>query len=82
MEIISQILEIANGSSVTKTKIMYKALLSHHQLKEYLTLLTGSDLLSYDLDTETFKTTEKGVRFLKIYNQMDDLMKGQQQQQT
>jgi predicted transcriptional regulator len=79
MEIISQILEIANGSSVTKTKIMYKALLSHHQLKEYLTLLTGSDLLSYDLDTETFKTTEKGVRFLKIYNQMDDLMKGQQQ---
>jgi predicted transcriptional regulator len=80
MEIISQILEIANGSSVTKTKIMYKALLSHHQLKEYLTLLTGSDLLSYDLDTETFKTTEKGVRFLKIYNQMDDLMKGQQQQ--
>jgi predicted transcriptional regulator len=76
MEIISQILEIANGSSVTKTKIMYKALLSHHQLKEYLTLLTGSDLLSYDLDTETFKTTEKGVRFLKIYNQMDDLMKG------
>jgi predicted transcriptional regulator len=79
MEIISQILEIANGSSVTKTKIMYKALLSHHQLKEYLTLLTGSDLLSYDLDTETFKTTEKGVRFLKIYNQMDELMKGQQQ---
>ena len=78
MEIISQILEIANGSSVTKTKIMYKALLSHHQLKEYLTLLTGSDLLSYDLDTETFKTTEKGVRFLKIYNQMDELMKGQQ----
>ena len=78
MEIISQILEIANGSSVTKTKIMYKALLSHHQLKEYLTLLTGSDLLSYDLDTETFKTTEKGVRFLNIYNQMDELMKGQQ----
>jgi predicted transcriptional regulator len=81
MEIISQILEIANGSSVTKTKIMYKAFLSHHQLKEYLTLLTRSNLLSYDLDTQTFKTTEKGVRFLKIYNQMDDLMKGQKQQQ-
>lgn len=81
MEIISQILEIANGSSVTKTKIMYKAFLSHHQLKEYLAVLTESDLLSYDLDTETFKTTEKGVRFLKIYNQMDDLMKGQKQQQ-
>jgi predicted transcriptional regulator len=58
-EIISQILEIANGGSsdddgrVTKTKIMYKAFLGHAQLKEYLMILTGNDLLGYDIDTQS-----------------------------
>jgi predicted transcriptional regulator len=80
-EIISQILEIAIGGSsdddarVTKTKIMYKAFLGHAQLKEYLMILTGNDLLGYDIDTQSFKTTEKGLRFLQIYNQIDDVVK-------
>ena len=79
-EIISQILDTANGG-ITKTKLMYKVFLSHDQLKEYLAVLTQSDLLSYDLDTRTFKTTEKGLRFLYLYNQIDQLMKEEQQQQ-
>jgi predicted transcriptional regulator len=52
---------------------MYNANLSHDQLKEYLTVLTERDLLSYDLDSHTFKTTEKGLRFLEIYNRMDGM---------
>jgi len=36
-EIVSMILEAANGSA-TKTKIMYKAFLSYEQLREYLAL--------------------------------------------
>ncbi len=75
IDIISQILEVANGRSVTKTNIMYKALLSYAQMKEYLTVLTKIDLLSYDLYTHTFKTTEKGLRFLNVYNQMDGMIK-------
>ena len=74
IDIISLILEAANGNHATKTKIMYKAFLSHAQLKEYLTILTANDLLSYDLVKQTFKTTEKGVRFLKTYNQLDQIM--------
>jgi predicted transcriptional regulator len=74
-EIISQILETANGGRATKTKILYKAFLSHAQLKDYLTILTDSDLLRYDLDTQTFKTTEKGLRFLEIYKRIDDVVK-------
>jgi predicted transcriptional regulator len=31
------------------------------------------------LNTRTFKTTEKGLRFLKIYNQMSDVMKTRRQ---
>jgi predicted transcriptional regulator len=48
IDIMSQILEVANGGGLTKTKIMYKAFLSFVQLKEFLTVLTESDLLSYD----------------------------------
>jgi predicted transcriptional regulator len=54
---------------------MYKANLSYAQLKDYLMTLSDKDLLSYDLDTHTFKTTEKGLRFLEVYGQLDQLTK-------
>ena len=75
IDIISQILEVANGGGVTKTNITYKAFLSYAQMTEYLRILAKTDLLSYDIHTHTFKTTEKGLRFLDIYNQMDDMIK-------
>ena len=73
-DIISGILDVANGGSATRTKIMYKAYLSYGQLKEYLSVLTDSGLLSYDAHTQTFKTTEKGLRLLGAYNQMHDMI--------
>lgn len=79
-EIISQILDTANGG-ITKTKLMYKVFLSHDQLKEYLAVLTQSDLLRFDFVSRTFMATEKGLRFLYLYNQIDQLMKEEQQQQ-
>jgi predicted transcriptional regulator len=77
-EIIAQILEVVSdgsdgGEGITRTRIMYKAFLSYAQLKEYLTILTHNGLLSYDMDTQTFKVTEKGLRFLKAYGQLDQL---------
>jgi predicted transcriptional regulator len=78
-EIISQILDTANGG-ITKTKLMYKVFLSHDQLKEYLAVLTQSDLLRFDFVSRTFMATEKGLRFLYLYNQIDQLMKEEQQQ--
>jgi predicted transcriptional regulator len=75
IEIICQILEVANGGVTKKIEIMYKANLSYAQLKEYVMVLTESDLLRYDLDTQIFMTTEKGLRFLDAYNQMDAVMK-------
>lgn len=74
-EIISSILEIGNrGNGATKTKIMYGAFLSHSQMKEYLTILRDNGLISYDLETRTFKTTTKGHRFLQVCNGLDTLM--------
>ena len=81
IDIMSQILEAANGGGATRTKIMYKAFLSFVQLKEFLTLLTENDLLSFDRETQTFKTTEKGLRFLNAYNKLGDVMKASSQQQ-
>ncbi|HEX2472452.1 MAG TPA: winged helix-turn-helix domain-containing protein [Nitrososphaera sp.] len=75
IEIICQILEVATGGVAKKIKMMYKANLSYTQLKEYVIVLTESDLLRYDLEKETFKTTEKGLRFLDAYNHMDAVMK-------
>jgi predicted transcriptional regulator len=80
IEIISQILKTANGDGATKAKIMYDAFLSYNNLAPLLTFLTERGFLSYHLNTRTFKTTEKGLRFLEIYNQMIDLMKTHRQQ--
>jgi predicted transcriptional regulator len=76
MDIVSKILQVANGGAV-KSKIMYSAFLSYSQMKEYLMMLIQNDLLSYDLDTRTFKTTEKGLRLIEVYNQMDGMIKTQ-----
>jgi predicted transcriptional regulator len=74
-EIMSEILGIANGGSATKTKIMYQAFLSYPQMKKHLMVLTQNGLLSYNVDTQTFKTTEKGLRFLDTCNKMDGMIK-------
>jgi predicted transcriptional regulator len=63
-DIISEILDTANDGGATKTKIMYKICLSHNQLKEYLMVLMDKDLLSYDLQINSFKTAEKGLGLL------------------
>jgi predicted transcriptional regulator len=78
MEIISQILEAANtGGGATRIRIMYKTFLGYNQLKEYLNLLTEKDLVRYDKDTQTFKTTEKGRRFLQLYNEIGNIIEEQ-----
>ncbi len=71
-EIISNILNAANGG-ISKTKIMYKAFLSYAQIKEYLPILLENNLLELD-DTGKYRTTEKGVRFLKMNEEIQELI--------
>ena len=72
-EIVAMILEAANGGA-TKTKIMYKAFLSYAQLKEYLSVLIENNLLEYLEGSQTYKTTEKGFNFLKMHNEIGELL--------
>ncbi|HZA70434.1 MAG TPA: winged helix-turn-helix domain-containing protein [Nitrososphaeraceae archaeon] len=67
------ILEAANGGA-TKTKIMYKSFLSYAQLKEYLTMLLENELLEYEETRPNFRTTEKGLHLLQLYNKIDSLI--------
>ncbi|HZB64670.1 MAG TPA: winged helix-turn-helix domain-containing protein [Nitrososphaeraceae archaeon] len=72
-EIVAMILEAANGGE-TKTKIMYFAFLSYGQLKEYLSILIENNLIEYLDGAKTFKTTEKGLNYLKMHNEMGELL--------
>jgi predicted transcriptional regulator len=71
-ERVGNILDAANGGA-TKTKIMYTAFLSYNQLKEYFSILIENNLIEYLDGTRTFKTTEKGLNFLKMHNEIGEL---------
>ena len=72
-DIAEMILEAANGGA-TKTKIMYKAFLSYAQLKEYLAVLIENGLIEYEDVRQLYRTTEKGLRLLRVYNQVGELV--------
>ena len=72
-DIVGLILETANGGGATKTKIMYNALISYNLMKEYLTLLAENNLLEYEEGNMTYRTTEKGLQLLRIYNNMNEI---------
>ena len=73
-EIVAMILDAANEGGETKTKIMYFAFISYNQLKEYLSVLLENNLIEYLEGANKYKTTEKGLFFLKMHNQIEELL--------
>lgn len=71
-DINAMILEAAIAAE-NKTRIMYKAYLSHNQLCAHLTELQDNGLLEYRLGDQTYMTTQKGKTYLEIYNTMNEL---------
>ena len=72
-EITAMILDAAYKET-TKTKIMYNAYLSYNQVKEYISILIENNLLEYLEGARTFRTTEKGLNFLKMHNAIGELL--------
>lgn len=74
--IMAEILEVAR-EGVLKTQIMYRANLSFAQLNEYLSLLLDLNLLRTVKNSErtTYKTTDKGLRYLQSYKAIRELLK-------
>jgi predicted transcriptional regulator len=73
IDIIAQLLDAAS-SPTTKTKMMYKAMISYEQLKEYLVMLAENDLIVYDKPSGRFTTTDKGYQFMKRYEDLCKLI--------
>lgn len=74
-EIVYQILVSAKElDGVTKTRILYKSYLSFAQLKEYLKFLIDSELLEHIPESNTYRTTGKGIKIIETYNRMNELV--------
>jgi predicted transcriptional regulator len=73
-EIIGAILESANGGGATKTTIMYKAMLSYEDMKDYLLSLAEDDLIEYEEGKMTYRTTPKGMHLLQLYNNVNEMV--------
>jgi predicted transcriptional regulator len=74
LEIIAEILETANSSKSIQAKIMHRVYLSYPQLKEYLALLLENGLIEYRQTDRIYRTTSRGMRFLEIYRQLNDVV--------
>ncbi len=72
-DIVATILDAAKDGS-TRTKIMYKAYLSYTQLKEYLSILVENGLMEYEEGQLKYKTTEKGLRYMRSYNEIGEMV--------
>ena len=74
-EVIAAILRSA-AKEETRTKIMYKAMLSNDQCKIYLDSLLHSGLIQEvnSSNKMTYKITPKGNIFLSYYDQMKELL--------
>ena len=69
-EITARILEAANKGT-TKTEIMYEAFLPYDKLSEYCVVLLESGLIEYQRGERTYKTTEKGLSFLRDHRETE-----------
>ena len=66
LEIVAHMLEAA-AKECKKTHIMYKSNLSYVLLKKYLDLVMSNGLLTYDTITQTYRTTHKGLTYIREY---------------
>jgi predicted transcriptional regulator len=72
--IASSILNVALEGNASKRKLMYASFLSSSQIKEYLSFLQANGLIMTDKDNRLYSLTEKGMRFLHIYEELSKLI--------
>jgi len=73
-EIASTILHVALSGNATKTRLMYGSFLSFAQINEYLNFLLSTALIMRSPETHIYSLTDKGMRFLSIYEELSMLV--------
>jgi predicted transcriptional regulator len=74
LAIASTILQVARAGNATKTRLMYGSFLSFAQINEYLGFLLSNALIAKEEKTRMYTLTDKGMRFLHIYEELDALI--------
>lgn len=71
-EIIAELLQSAMSGAI-RSKLMFETYLSFLQVKEYLTLLNEKRMVTYNEKTFFYTTTEIGMKFLHMCEEMNEL---------
>jgi predicted transcriptional regulator len=74
-EIIGLILQAVEHQPLTRSKIMYQALLNFKQVTDYAGILTDEGLLSYLVENRKFAITIRGKQFLELFKETNKLLK-------
>jgi predicted transcriptional regulator len=73
-EIIALILQAVERDPLTRSKIMYQALLNFKQVTDYTGFLTRQGLLQYLMDNRKFVITYRGKQFLELFKEANKLL--------
>ena len=73
-EIIGLILQAVEGEPLTRSKIMYQAMLNFAQVIDYTSLLIQQELLSYSKLDRKYIITDKGRQFLALFAETSKLL--------
>jgi predicted transcriptional regulator len=73
-EIASSILNVALEGNASKRRLMYASYLSSSQINEYLGFLMANGLIMTDKGKRVYSLTEKGLRFLRVYEDLSKLI--------
>jgi predicted transcriptional regulator len=73
-EIIGLILQALEGEPLTRSKIMYQAMLNFKQVTDYTSLLMQQELLSYSKLDRKYIITDKGRQFLALFTETSKLL--------
>jgi len=73
-EIIGLILQAVERGALTRSKIMYKAMLNFKQVTDYTAFLTEEGLLTYHGEERKYAITDKGRQFLVLFEETNKLL--------
>lgn len=77
LEIIDLVLSVCDKGTL-KTHVMYKCNLNSKQVQQYLDFVVSRNLIEVkqdpvDVKRITYKTTERGRRFMRSYNELAEI---------
>lgn len=73
-EIIGLILQAVECEALTRSKIMYQAILNFKQVTDYTAFLTEEGLLTYLKQDRKYAITDRGRQFLSLFKKTNKLL--------